>query len=130
MATGHSQPPAFLLSKPVPTQSEAEARARKLARLEALANHLRSAAADCPAGDAELKASIAAAATAAMQLASYLKRQEPVADQIERLTAERRSALDAMRAAGSDMGAFNAACKREADLAYQIRQLRRQGGAK
>ena len=67
--------PAFLLSKPASPDPGAEDRARKLARLEMLANHLRSAAADCPAGDAELKASIAAAATAAMQLASYLKRQ-------------------------------------------------------
>ena len=78
--------PAFLLS--VPARTESEARARQLARLESLANSLRTAAADCPPNDPELRSRIMAAGTAAAQLVAHLKRQEPVADQIERLTAD------------------------------------------
>lgn len=75
MANGHSTgpAPAFLLS--VPAQSENDARAAKLARLEALAHSLRSAAADCPPNDPELRSRIMAAGTAAAQLVAHLRRQ-------------------------------------------------------
>lgn len=125
-------PPAFLLSRPVsqipPRDTEAEARARKLARLELLATSLVSAAADCPPSDPGSRSRIMAAATAASQLVAHLRRQEPVSAQIERLTAERRAALEAMRTAGSDMDAFREACKSEAELAARIRQLREVNG--
>jgi hypothetical protein len=122
------QPPAFRV--PVQQTADQAARARKLARLESLAASLRSAAADCPPNDPELRSRIMAAGTAAAQLVAYLRRQEPVAAQIERLTAERRAALAEMRSlAGSpDMDTFRAVCAREAQLAAQIRKLR-QGGA-
>lgn len=68
----HTGPaPAFLRS--VPT-TEAEDRARKLARLEMLANHLASVAALSP-NDPELRARVNTAGTACQQLVAFLRRQ-------------------------------------------------------
>lgn len=51
-----------------------------------------------------------------------------IVDQLDTLIAQRAVALTEMRVAGDDFAAFSAASKREAHLAAQIRQLRRQGG--
>lgn len=47
-----------------------------------------------------------------------------IADELGQLTDKRTAALAEMRKAGPDMSRFNAASKREADLAVRIRQLR------
>lgn len=52
-----------------------------------------------------------------------------VADEIQTLVVQRTAALAELRNAGADMQRFRAAAGREAELAAQIRQLRRQGGA-
>ena len=52
-----------------------------------------------------------------------------IAEPIDTLIVQRTEALAEMRAAGQDMARFNAASKREADLAARIRHLRRGGGA-
>lgn len=52
-----------------------------------------------------------------------------VADEIQTLVVQRTAALAELRNAGADMERFRAAARREAELAAQIRQLRREGGA-
>ena len=52
-----------------------------------------------------------------------------IVDEVNALVVERTTALAEMRRAGDDFAAFSVASKREAELAAQIRQLRRQGGA-
>lgn len=52
-----------------------------------------------------------------------------VADEIQTLVVQRTEALAELRNAGADMVRFRAAARREAELALEIRQLRRQGGA-
>lgn len=47
-----------------------------------------------------------------------------VAEPIDQLIVLRTEALAEMRQAGRDMASFNAASKREADLAVRIRRLR------
>jgi len=53
-----------------------------------------------------------------------------IADELDQLVIERTAALAEMRLAGIDMERFSAASKREATLALNICQLRRQGGAR
>lgn len=53
-----------------------------------------------------------------------------IADEIDQLIVDRTASLAQMRRAGKDQAGFAAACKREAELAARVRQLRRQGGAR
>lgn len=52
-----------------------------------------------------------------------------VAHEIQTLIVQRTAALAELRNAGADMEHFRIAARSEAELASQIRQLRRQGGA-
>lgn len=52
-----------------------------------------------------------------------------IPDEIDQLIVQRTQALSDMRRAARDVVGFAGASKREAQLAAQIRQLRRQGGA-
>lgn len=47
-----------------------------------------------------------------------------IADEIDRLTIDQLASLSEMRRAGKDQAGFSAACRREAELAARIRQLR------
>ena len=47
-----------------------------------------------------------------------------IVEPIHTLIVQRTTALAEMRTAGQDMARFTAACRREAELAAQIRQLR------
>lgn len=47
-----------------------------------------------------------------------------IAEPVDELIIQRNAALADMRQAGADMDRFNAASKREAELAARIRQLR------
>lgn len=51
-----------------------------------------------------------------------------VSDEVDELTVQRNAALAELRQAGADMERFREAARREAQLAAQIRQLRRQRG--
>lgn len=51
-----------------------------------------------------------------------------IAEPIDELIGQRTDALAELRCAGADMDRFRAAARREAELAANIRRLRRQGG--
>lgn len=63
-------------TRPAPgVEKNHDARARKLRRLQLIAEGLRSAAAACP-NDAELQSRLSSAGTACQQLVAHLQRQE------------------------------------------------------